>query len=105
AMLGALIAPREPKTGPDGTMSWACDITNPQTGDEFVLIVKELEMPDGSKRPYSVWGAGKLPKAFTGLFKLLSLDMRIVDPAWIGMKLNKLAKYSEPQADFLARTP
>lgn len=105
AMLGALISPREPKTGPDGTMSWACDVVNRVAGDEFLLIVKELEMPDGTKRPYSVWGAGNLPKAFSGLFKLLSLDMRIVDPAWIGMKLRKLSSYAEPQADFMARVP
>lgn len=105
AMLDALIAPREPKTGPDGTLGWVCDVTNPSTGDDFVLMLKELRMPDGTLRPYSVWGAGKFPRAFEGLFKLLSLDMRIVDPAWIGMKLRKLLSYAEPQGDFLARTP
>src|SRR5690606_36450164 len=105
AMMDALIAPREPKTGPDGTMGWICDVLNPVTGDDFVLMVKELRMPDGSTRPYSVWGAGKFPRAFEGLFKLLSLDMRIVDPAWIAMKLRKLLKYAEPQGDFLARVP
>ncbi|WP_345797878.1 adenosylcobalamin-dependent ribonucleoside-diphosphate reductase [Castellaniella sp. MT123] len=105
AMMEALIAPREPKTGPDGTMGWICDVLNPVTGDDFVLMVKELRMPDGSTRPYSVWGAGKFPRAFEGLFKLLSLDMRIVDPAWIAMKLRKLTKYAEPQGDFLARVP
>ncbi|MGB6241240.1 MAG: adenosylcobalamin-dependent ribonucleoside-diphosphate reductase [Castellaniella sp.] len=105
AMMDALIAPREPKTGTDGTMGWICDVLNPVTGDDFVLMVKELRMPDGSTRPYSVWGAGKFPRAFEGLFKLLSLDMRIVDPAWISMKLRKLMRYAEPQGDFLAREP
>ncbi|HUH41480.1 MAG TPA: adenosylcobalamin-dependent ribonucleoside-diphosphate reductase, partial [Castellaniella sp.] len=105
AMMDALIAPREPKTGTDGTMGWICDVLNPVTGDDFVLMMKELRMPDGSTRPYSVWGAGKFPRAFEGLFKLLSLDMRIVDPAWIAMKLRKLMKYAEPQGDFLARVP
>ncbi|HXE20285.1 MAG TPA: adenosylcobalamin-dependent ribonucleoside-diphosphate reductase [Castellaniella sp.] len=105
AMMEALIAPREPKTGTDGTMGWICDVLNPVTGDDFVLMVKELRMPDGSTRPYSVWGAGKFPRAFEGLFKLLSLDMRIVDPAWIAMKLRKLMNYAEPQGDFLARIP
>jgi len=104
-MLDALIAPREPKTGPDGTMAWAADVLNPVTGDDFVLMLKELEMPDGTKRPYSIWGAGKCPKGFDGLFKVLSLDMRVVDPAWIGMKLRKLQKYAEPQGDFMARVP
>lgn len=105
AMLSALIAPREPKTGTDGTMGWVCDVLNPVTGDDFVLMVKELRLPDGSTRPYSVWGAGEFPRAFQGLFKLLSLDMRIVDPAWIAMKLRKLMNYAEPQGDFLARVP
>ncbi|MDN5843725.1 MAG: adenosylcobalamin-dependent ribonucleoside-diphosphate reductase [Alcaligenaceae bacterium] len=105
AMMDALIAPREPKTGTDGTMGWICDVLNPVTGDDFVLMMKELRLPDGSTRPYSVWGAGKFPRAFEGLFKLLSLDMRIVDPAWIGMKLRKLLKYAEAQSDFLARVP
>ncbi|MFA7438843.1 adenosylcobalamin-dependent ribonucleoside-diphosphate reductase [Castellaniella sp.] len=105
AMMDALIAPREPKTGTDGTMGWVCDVLNPATGDDLVLMVKELRMPDGSTRPYSVWGAGKFPHAFQGLFKLLSLDMRIVDPAWIAMKLRKLMNYAEPQGDFMARVP
>src|SRR3546814_5126068 len=31
--------------------------------------------------------------------------MRVVDPAWIGMKLRKLLNYAEPRGDFLARVP
>ena len=104
-MLDALIAASEPKAGADGTLGWVTDISNPVTGDDFVLLLKELEMPDGTKRPYSLWGAGKFPRAFEGLFKVLSLDMRIVDPAWVGMKLRKLLKYAEPQGDFMAKVP
>ena len=78
---------------------------NPVTGDDFVLTLKELEMPDGTKRPYSVWAAGQYPRAFDGLLKVLSLDMRIVDPAWIGMKLRKLLTYAEARCDFMARVP
>lgn len=104
-LLDALIAPREPKTGTDGTTSWVVDVHNPVTGDDFVLLLKELEMPDGTTRPYSVWAAGQYPRAFDGLFKVLSLDMRIVDPAWVGMKLRKLLNYAEPGGDFLARIP
>jgi ribonucleoside-diphosphate reductase alpha chain len=37
--------------------------------------------------------------------KLLSLDMRVIDPAWIGMKLRKLLSYAEPLGDFMARVP
>jgi len=70
-----------------------------------VLMLKELEMPDGSRRPYSMWLTGGHPRALDGLCKLLSLDMRVIDPAWIGMKLRKLLNYAEPRGDFLARVP
>jgi ribonucleoside-diphosphate reductase alpha chain len=40
-----------------------------------------------------------------GLCKALSLDMRVYDPAWIGMKLRKLLNYGEPNGAFMARTP
>lgn len=104
-VLDALFAPREPKTGTAGTLAWVADVTNPIAGDDFVLMVKELTMPDGKLRPYSVWLAGTYPKALDGLCKLLSLDMRVVDVAWIGMKLRKLLNYAEPGCDFMARNP
>jgi ribonucleoside-diphosphate reductase alpha chain len=49
--------------------------------------------------------AGVYPRALDGLCKLLSLDMRVIDPAWIGMKLRKLLTYDEPLGDFMARVP
>ena len=94
-----------PKTGPDGTMSWTADIYNPSSGDDFVLMLKELVLPNGQRRPYSVWMAGFYPRALDGLCKLLSIDMRVIDPAWIGMKLRKLLTYDEPLGDFMARVP
>ena len=69
------------------------DVKNPATGDDFVLFMKELVMPDGSHRPYSVWMAGKYPEAFDGLCKSMSIDMRIIDPAWIAKKLRSLTKF------------
>src|SRR5699024_9504505 len=66
-VLDALMSPKEPKTGPDGTMAWSVDAVNPTTGDDFVLMVKELIMPDGGRRPYSVWMAGEYPRVFDGL--------------------------------------
>ncbi|RXZ44119.1 adenosylcobalamin-dependent ribonucleoside-diphosphate reductase [Crenobacter cavernae] len=104
-VLDALIARQEPKSGPDGTLSWTVDISNAQTGDDFVLFVKELLLPGGGRRPYSIWLAGAYPRELDGLCKLLSLDMRVIDPAWIGLKLRKLLSYAEPQGDFFARTP
>ena len=104
-VLEALFAKKEPKTGTDGTMSWTVDVHNPRAGDDFVLILKELLLPGGQRRPYSVWMAGEYPRALDGLCKLLSLDMRVIDPAWIGMKLRKLLNYAEPLGDFMARVP
>jgi len=104
-VLDALFAKKEPKTGSDGTMSWTVDVYNPSSGDDFVLILKELVLPNGQRRPYSVWMAGAYPRGLDGLLKLLSLDMRVIDPAWIGMKLRKLLNYAEPLGDFMARVP
>ncbi|OHX15234.1 ribonucleoside-diphosphate reductase, adenosylcobalamin-dependent [Chromobacterium amazonense] len=104
-VMDALFARKEPKSGSDGTMSWSVDVVNPQTGDDFVLFVKELVLPNGKRRPYSVWLAGAYPRELDGLCKMLSLDMRVIDPAWIGLKLRKLLNYAEPQGDFFARIP
>jgi ribonucleoside-diphosphate reductase alpha chain len=104
-VLDALFARKEPKTGTDGTMSWSVDVLNPSSGDDFMLVLKELVLPSGQRRPYSVWMAGSYPRALDGLCKLLSLDMRVIDPAWIGMKLRKLLTYAEPLGDFMARVP
>ena len=104
-MMDALFAKKEPKTGTDGTMSWTVDIANAGTGDDFVLGLKELVLPDGQRRPYSMWLSGVYPRALDGLCKVLSLDMRVIDPAWIGMKLRKLLNFGEPLGDFMARAP
>ena len=104
-VLDAMFSRDEPKTGTDGTLSWTVDITNPAANEEFVLGLKEITLPDGVTRPYSVWLSGNYPRALDGLTKLLSLDMRVLDPAWIGMKLRKLTNYAEPLGDFMARVP
>ncbi|MBW6494951.1 MAG: adenosylcobalamin-dependent ribonucleoside-diphosphate reductase [Burkholderiaceae bacterium] len=104
-VIDALIGLKEPKAGPNGTLSWTVDVLNSSTGDDFVLFLKELVMPGGQRRPYSMWLSGEYPKVLDGLCKLLSLDMRVYDPAWIGMKMRKLLKYTEPNGDFFARVP
>ncbi|HUX90396.1 MAG TPA: LAGLIDADG family homing endonuclease [Gallionellaceae bacterium] len=104
-VLDAMFSRKEPKASPDGTMSWTVDVLNSAAGDDFVLGLKELVLPDGQRRPYSLWLSGEYPRALDGLCKLLSLDMRVVDPAWIGMKLRKLLNYAEPLGDFMARVP
>ena len=104
-LLDALFSAKEPKTGTDGTLSWTVDVLNPASGDDFVLGLKEITLPDGVTRPYSVWLSGEYPRALDGLCKMLSLDMRVMDPAWIGMKLRKLVDYPEPLGDFMAKVP
>jgi ribonucleoside-diphosphate reductase alpha chain len=111
-VLDAMFSVEEPRTGTEGTLSWTVDITNPASGDEFVLGLKETHLPlsssmagAGTTRPYSIWLSGHYPRALDGLMRILSLDMRVVDPAWIGMKLRKLLDYSEPLGDFMAFVP
>jgi ribonucleoside-diphosphate reductase alpha chain len=104
-VLDALLSGDEPVTGTDGTMSWTVDVKNPATGDDAVLVMKELQMPDGQRRPYAVGLYGDYPRDLDGLCRLLSLDMRIVDAAWIGAKLAKLLSYPETGGAFLGRVP
>ena len=104
-VMSALFAQREPKTSPDGTIGWVADIENPGTGDEFKVILTELDMGQGERRPYGIWFAGNYPRTFDALAKTLSLDMRVMDPSWAGMKLRKLLDYGEARGDFLARVP
>ena len=97
---------KEPSTGTDGTLSWTVDVHNPRSGDDFVLGLKEIAAARRQRRaPTRCGSPGDYPRALDGLRKLLSLDMRVIDPAWIGMKLRKLLDYSEPLGDFMAFVP
>jgi ribonucleoside-diphosphate reductase alpha chain len=104
-VIDAMFTVGEPRTGTDGTLSWTVDVQNPGTGEDFVLGLKEITLPEGVTRPYAMWLAGNYPRALDGLARILSLDMRVLDPAWIGMKLRKLLNYSEPLGDFMAFLP
>jgi len=104
-LVDAMFSRKEPKSGVDGTLSWTVDVLNPATGDDFAMFVKECVLPDGAKRPFSVWLSGAYPLEFNGLTKSLSLDMRVIDPAWIGKKLRGLKDLPEAQGDFFARVP
>jgi ribonucleoside-diphosphate reductase alpha chain len=104
-VVDALISAEEPTTGTEGTMSWTVDVKNPATGEDCSLILKELQLPDGQRRPYAMGLYGEYPRDLDGLCGLLSLDMRVIDPAWIGEKLRKLLSFPETGAAFLARIP
>jgi len=55
--------------------------------------------------PCAMGLSGNYPRAMDGLARILSLDMRVLDPAWIGMKLRKLLSYAEPLGHFMAFVP
>ena len=108
-MVDALISRNEPHTDPSGTLAWAVDVDNPATGEAFTVTLKEVTLPgaDGGSvtRPCAMALSGNYPRALDGLARLLSLDMRVIDPAWIGMKLRKLLNYAEPLGHFMAFVP
>ena len=105
-VVDALLSPR--RTGPDGTLSWTTEIINPGTGEDFVLGLKEAEVEIGGtahRRPYAAFLAGDYPRTYDGLAAALSLDMCVVDPAWIAKKLIELQGYQEPKGDLWAPVP
>ncbi len=108
-VMDAMFSVSEPHTGPSGTLAWAVDIDNPASGEAFTLTLKEVTLPgpDGGTvtRPCALGFSGNYPRALDGLARVLSLDMRVVDPAWIGMKLRKLLNYAEPLGHFMAFVP
>lgn len=108
-VIDAMFSQREPQTGPSGTLAWSVDVDNPATGESFTVTLKEVNLQgqDGVivTRPCALGFSGNYPRALDGLARLLSLDMRIIDPAWIGMKLRKLLNYAEPLGHFMAFVP
>ena len=120
-VLDAMFSRDEPRTGTAGTLAWAVDVDNHATGERFTVTLKEVSLPgpangpaggpaggpEGSSvtRPCAIGFSGNYPRALDGLARLLSLDMRVLDPAWIGMKLRKLLNVGEPLGHFMAPVP
>ncbi|MBX7169303.1 MAG: hypothetical protein K1X74_23425, partial [Pirellulales bacterium] len=112
-VLDAMFSREEPRTGSDGTLAWAVDVDNPATGEAFTMTLKEVSLPGQDAaglgghvtRPCAIGFSGNYPRAFDGMARLLSLDMRVMDPAWIGMKLRKLLNVGEPLGHFMAPVP
>jgi ribonucleoside-diphosphate reductase alpha chain len=108
-VLDAMFSRDEPRTSASGTLAWAVDVSNPATGEDFTVTLKEVQLP-GSEgglitRPCALGFSGNYPRALDGLARILSLDMRVIDPAWIGMKLRKLLNVGEPLGHFMAPVP
>ena len=110
-VLDAMFSRDEPRTGTSGTLAWAVDVDNPAAGESFTVTLKEVTLPPSEgggtpvTRPCAIGFSGNYPRALDGLARLLSLDMRVLDPAWIGMKLRKLLNVGEPLGQFLAPVP
>ncbi len=110
-VIDAMFSRDEPRTTTSGTLAWGVDISNPATGEEFTLTLKEVALasPDSPTgfvtRPCALGFSGNYPRALDGLARLLSLDMRVIDPAWVGMKLRKLLNVGEPLGHFMAPVP
>ena len=108
-VIDAMFSRDEPQTGPNGTLAWSVDIHNPASDEQFTVTLKEVVLPDGQggslTRPCALGFSGNYPRAMDGLARVLSLDMRVLDPAWIGMKLRKLLSYAEPLGHFMAFVP
>ncbi|TDM08536.1 MAG: adenosylcobalamin-dependent ribonucleoside-diphosphate reductase [Ideonella sp. MAG2] len=110
-VIDAMFSRDEPRTSTAGTLAWGVDVDNPATGESFTLTLKEVALasPDSSNgyvtRPCALGFSGNYPRALDGLARLLSLDMRVIDPAWIGMKLRKLLNVGEPLGHFMAPVP
>jgi ribonucleoside-diphosphate reductase alpha chain len=108
-VIDAMFSRDEPRTGTDGTLAWAVDVSNPATGEAFTVTLKEVQLPSAegglTTRPCALGFSGNYPRALDGLARLLSLDMRVIDPAWIGMKLRKLLNVGEPLGHFMAPVP
>lgn len=108
-VIDAMFSREEPRTSVSGTLAWAVDVENPATNEQFTLTLKEVSLPtpEGGRvtRPCAMGFSGNYPKAFDGLARLLSLDMRVMDPGWIGMKLRKLLNVGEPLGHFMAPVP
>ncbi|MFT7775434.1 adenosylcobalamin-dependent ribonucleoside-diphosphate reductase [Roseateles sp.] len=112
-VVDAMFSRNEPRTGVSGTLAWAVDVDNPATNEQFTLTLKEVVLPapgsEGSggtvTRPCAMGFSGNYPKALDGLARLLSLDMRVMDPGWIAMKLRKLLNVGEPLGHFMAPVP
>jgi ribonucleoside-diphosphate reductase alpha chain len=108
-VLDAMFSRDEPRTTASGTLAWAVDVSNPATGEAFTVTLKEVQLPSSEggliTRPCALGFSGNYPRALDGLARLLSLDMRVIDPAWIGMKLRKLLNVGEPLGHFMAPVP
>lgn len=104
-VVDALMSPREPKTTPDGYVGWYVDVINQATGDDFVMLLKEADLENGQRRPFSLFLSGNYPRSLDGLSKSLSLDMRVAEPGWLARKLQQLEDVHEELGEFWAPIP
>ena len=97
------------RIAPDGARAYnpAFDVTPADLVTAVVTEQRVVRPAAGGTitRPCAMGLSGNYPGALDGLARVLSLDMRVIDPAWIGMKLRKLLNYAEPLGHFMAFVP
>lgn len=104
-MVEAMIVRKEPEATDEGALCWHAPVYNPTTGDRFKVFLTEAESPSGQRIPLSLSFSSDVARSMGGIEKLLSLDMRIVDPYWIGKKLRQLSGIHERNGEFFAPIP
>ena len=105
-VLDALMSKKEPKSDGIGTVGWMVPIRNTGFEDDFELILKEVQTPDGNIHPQSVWLSGRrYPKSLEGLAISLSFDLRVNDVQWSVLKLQQLVDLDEVNGNFWAPVP
>lgn len=105
-VLDALMSRKEPKAVGTGTMGWMVPISNPLLGDDFEMILKEVQLEDGTVVPQSIWLSGRnYPMSLEGLAIALSYDIRVNDVSWVVRKLEQLIDLHEAKGEFWATVP
>jgi len=74
----------------------------PATTSQFSFLKSKPVTVFIARSPFACPAA--IRGTWTGWLRL-TMDMQIVDVAWIGMKLRKLVDYDEPMGSFFAKVP
>jgi len=99
------VQPEEPRPG-DGTM---CDGGRAQSPGRTTScwVPRRSRSPPttlrrGRHAPYSMWAFGRVSALARRPVQVLSLDMRVIDPAWIGNEITQAVELSRAARDFMA---
>lgn len=107
-LLDAMASREEPRTGAAGGRARYFTIQNPmcEMPEDFDLVIKEAELPDGTPFPIAVTASGKHYRhEWDGVLDVLSIGMRVCDPKWISALLSILGDFRALEGGFWADVP